>query len=311
MRFAFLLAAVLAASCASGPAPAGAGAGEPRPRPDTARPARRQQAPRFIHVAALEDPSLLPRRVSATSPECDELCRKYAAAVAATKYPRAADISRNLTALVPDTAGLIWNQKGQILMSTWTSIGQFSSYKPGQPIDLQGDTWWTAAPFMQDFCRGARLTGEGLRVRIAQRLGMPATTANDGFVQVWIDPQYIFRPCPDPEIEDHECQVQIPMIPPFTRTDDEPPWACSGAQRPGEFVAVQDSHLQWMCTNWTGSYQFKDPGLDFPWTALGYTYDWGQADHVGPSEFVTLDGTAAVFASAVATDQYCSSPPAQ
>lgn len=274
--------------------------------PTAAAPPRTR---RFVQAGALADPALAPAQPGSDDPSCDALCRAYAAAVKDTMYPQPAGVSRQLAALVPGEPGLIWNEHGLVLMSTWTHLALFEGHAPGDQFSIAGDTWWTAAPSMQTFCRATGLRGAALGVRIAQRLGMPATSTNDGFVQVWIDPKHLFRPCPDPEVQDHECQVQIPMVPSFVRVAGEPPWACRGTQVAGDFVRVQDSHLQWMCSNWRSSYGSADPAQNFPWTALGYTYDWGQEDHRGPSEFVAPSGTMVVFASSAPTDDYCAPAP--
>jgi hypothetical protein len=286
-----LIGVVVLGACVSGPQPTTG-------TPEVAR-ARRPQAPRFTPRASLE-------RAPAPEPAgCDPLCERYVAATAAAKYPTTQAISQGLTALLPSTPGLVWKD-GKILMGTWTELGPFKNMKPGQPFKLDGDTWWTAVPVMQQWCQSTGLRGDALRVRIAQRLGMPPNAQNDGFVEVWVNPVDIFRPCPDPEIEDRECQVEIPMVPPYQHGPNDPPWACSGVQVPNQFAVVQPSHLTWMCTNWTGSYTNKKPFQNYPWTALGYTYDWGASDHVGPSEFVSLDQTEVVFQSATRTDDYCS-----
>jgi hypothetical protein len=267
------------------------GTGVTSPRPP--------QAPRFIHRRTFVE-----RNLQAAVEECDPLCQRYKAATDATKYPQPAGISVALTALDPSTSGLVW-QDGKILMGTWTELKYFKDYQPGQSFKLDGDTWWTAVPIMQQWCQSTGLQGDALRLRIAQRLGMPPNAPNDGFVAVWVDPQDIFRPCPDPESQDRECMVQVPMVPPYQPTDGQPPWACSGTQVNASFVKVHDSHLAWMCTNWKSSFLNSNPLDNYPWTALGYTYDWGSDNPVGPSEFVSLDGTEVVFQQMEASDAYC------
>jgi hypothetical protein len=271
--------------------------------PATSSVTRRSQAPRFIHRRTFVEGGL-----KAATEGCDPLCQKYSAAVAATKYPTPSAISVGLTAIVHSTPGLVWKE-GKILMATWTELKWFH-FQPGQTFNLDGDTWWTVVPVMKEWCQSTGLRGNALRLRIAQRLGMPPDASNDGFVEIWVDPEDIFRPCPDPEAQDHECLVQEPMIPPYHVIPDEPPWACSGLQMNAEFVQVQDSHLQWMCNNWKSSYLNSNPLRNYPWTALGYTYDWGSdSSNVGPSEFVSLDGVQVIFNGGTKTDEYCAPPP--
>lgn len=237
---------------------------------------------------------------------CDALCQQYVLATNAARYPTQQGVSVQLTPLLPTTPGLVW-QNGKVLMGTWAELADFP-YQQGQGFALADVTWWTAVPFMQQWCQGTGLTGDALRVRIAQRLGMPPNVKNDGFVTVWVDPQTIFRPCPDPEPWDQECLVQVPMVPPYLPMPPaQAPWACSGTQAAAAFVQVRPRHLQWMCHNWRGSYTHPEPYKNYPWTVLGYTYDWGSSDHVGPSEFVSRKGTQVVFDAAVTSDVYCAS----
>jgi hypothetical protein len=62
-----------------------------------------------------------------------------------------------------------------------------------------------------------------------------------------------------------------------------------------------------MCDNWTSSYPPGEPRKSYPWTALGYTYDWAPSapGHVGDSEFVAPQGTPVTVRAVVPTAEYC------
>lgn len=251
-----------------------------------------------------------PLCIDPTSPQ---ILAAYTAALADAKYPAPEKISRQLTPLLPTTDGLIWNDRGEILMVTWTKTQYFSDpekHRRGEPFSLAVDTWLTAAPFVRDFCQAQRLDDPMLILRLEQLIGLPPGRGKDAFLEVWVDPADVFRPCPDPEISDHECQVEIPMIdraaPPDTPTG---PWDCSAKRQVSDrFVTVNPDHLQWMCYNWTLSYGSDDPFDNYPWTALGYTYDWGSPeDPRGVSEYVSPKGSEVVFHSLTPTELYCSS----
>ena len=248
----------------------------------------------------------------------DKLRQAYIAAVDEAKYPQPWKISKELLPILKSTEDLIWNEQGQILMTTWTSAKYYDKYRRGKAFSLSRGKWFTAAPVVQKFCQEVGLEGAMLELRLKQLLGLPPDACNDAFLQVWINPENLFRPCPDPEITDHECQVEIPLV----DRDEEPlplggqdqcrvPWDCKQGKRQvsGAFVAVHEDHLQWMCKNWKKSYCNPDPAQNYPWTALGYTYDWGDPSHRrGPSEFVALSGTTVVFHSVTSTEKYCAWP---
>jgi hypothetical protein len=239
----------------------------------------------------------------------EELWKEYEQAVQAAKYPVPARVSRGLVPITTFTPGLVWSDDGQkVLMATWTK----AKYYTGQPpydTTLPATVWLTAVPFFQQFCQRAGLQGEALRLRLAQRLGMPPDSANDVFVQMWVDPRDFFRPCPDPEIIDGECQVNL-----TTGEVDRSscPWSAAlQSQVSGKFVSVVQSQIEWMCSNWTSSYPPGEPRKSYPWTALGYTYDWGAKSFYGESEFVIPPGTTVTVQSITPMDQYCARPTAR
>ena len=239
----------------------------------------------------------------------ETLWKEYEQAVAAAKYPTPQHVSRNLVPITTFTPGLVWDEKHEkVLMGTWTK----AKYYPGTPpyeTPLGAQTWLTAVPFLQQFCRKTGLQGDALRLRIAQRLGIPPDSTNDVIVQMWIDPHTFFRPCPDPEINDAECQVNLTAGPVDTAAPC--PWAAALIdQLSGKFVTVAQSQLEWTCSNWTSSYPPGEPRKSYPWTALGYTYDWGGKDFYGESEFVAFKDTPVVIESITTTDAYCAPVPA-
>jgi hypothetical protein len=241
-----------------------------------------------------------------TTTDLESLWKLYEQAVEAAKYPQPAHISTALVPILTFTPGLVWDQNHQkVLMSTWTKA-QYYTGQPPYDDTLPVPVWLTAVPFLHLFCHQSGLQGDALRLRLAERLGLPPDASYDAFVQMWIDPHTFFRPCPDPEITDRECQVNLTSGP--VDTSASCPWSAAlENQLSGAFVSVSESHLQWMCSNWTSSYPPSEPRKSYPWTALGYTYDWGGQDFHGESEFVVPANTQVVVQSVTPTDAYCAS----
>jgi len=76
-------------------------------------------------------------------------------------------------------------------------------------------------------------------------------------------------------------------------------WAC------GSGVELSP-HQQWMCLTWVDRYASSEAALRYPWTALGYTYDWGSPDDpVGASEFVASGGTQVVLEAMMSNEAFC------
>jgi hypothetical protein len=234
-----------------------------------------------------------------------ELWQLYAQAVEAARQPRPGAISTGLVPLVHSTARLRWDGEGRVLMVTWTKR-QFYEASVGRPYTLaHGAVWLTAAPFLRDFCRTLGLSPARLRTRLQQVLGLPPGRDDDAFVQMWVHPRDLFRPCADPEVTDRECTLNLTTQP---SPGDGCPWAGAyQAQTSARWVAVTPEHLDWMCDNWRQAFP-ADPRTGYPWTGLGYTYDWGQPDPVGQSEFVAPRGTTVLVESVTGTDEYCRAP---
>lgn len=251
----------------------------------------------------------------------DPSAKAYAAAIENAKVPRWENISRSLVPITRYNPDLTWNSdKTRVLMVTWSKSWYYpdTTYKTGYSFSLYGNTWVSAFPFADKFLtewgQTHRCDSAAMGLRINQLLGMPPNATNNVFVYFWVRPQDMFRPCSDPEIYDGECVVQIPEMWADTAVQypsmgNKAPWSfCDDPRPPGPatglplqeqraYSSVEQSHLNWMCSWWHNSYDPTELYKQFPWTALGYTYDWGPEtdDHVGMSEFVVLGGAKVIF----------------
>jgi hypothetical protein len=96
-------------------------------------------------------------------------------------------------------------------------------------------------------------------LRISQLLGLPPDNTYSYVVELWVRPTDLYRPAGDNEIDDNTASAYLP------------------ANADSNYVIwynqnIYDSYF----ANWT----------HYPWTRLGYTYDWGNhASKVGLSEF--------------------------
>lgn len=213
--------------------------------------------------------------------------RTYAEAVADAAKAEASEIVTTLVPLVDGTPGLVWKVATgpkKLLFVTWTSWNGYDG-KEGQLVPLGRETWVTIAPQLQDFCKGlthgAALSAEQV-VRLEQLLGLPAGGGKNRFVEVWADPADVFRPCPDPETTDRECGLDFPS--------------------PSSRVTVSPEHVAWFKEKNATSYGDKG----YPWTRLGYTFDWGNpTSEVGLSELVIRQGAQVEVKSVSTNEAYC------
>jgi hypothetical protein len=140
--------------------------------------------------------------------------------------------------------------------------------KPGNTGVLLWETWVSLPSESRPACRGAR----DPVLALEQILGMPPVGGNWELVQFSVAPQHIFRPCASgPNITTRQCSFTLP-----TRFSSE-----------AERRAVEETQLFVFGQMWS-SYiaAFPEPG--YPFTGMGWTYNWNPAsrDHYGISEYV-------------------------
>ena len=210
----------------------------------------------------------------------------YRAAIEDARTAEPSEIVTTLTPIVPSNDNLVWrtttDSVRQVLVVTWGGSETLPGASAGDTLTVEEDVWVTAVPQIRRFCRSLEKSGEALDRRLAQRLGLPPDAGYTQFVELWVRPADLVRPCPDPEVSDRECERSPPV--------------------PAEHVRISESHREWFRTLRQTSY-----GPDgYPFTGLGYTYDWHPAtDEVGPSEFVIRTGEPAEVHDVRTTASYC------
>jgi hypothetical protein len=218
----------------------------------------------------------------ATLPEV-ELQQAYLRAVKDAEIAEPAEISQELIPIVDHNPELIWLGKpgaSRILVVTWTS--QRKKDDKAASRNAEYDVWVTVAPELKNFCRKLNLSSRKLTLRLEQLLGLPPNAGKTVFKEIWVDPGNLFRPAPDPEITDREAGLGFP--------------------KSDKFLTVDNNHISWF--NKTRSKSYSNGG--YPWTRLGYTYDWGNpTSEIGLSEFVIKKGAPIQIHSVVNADAYC------
>ena len=241
--------------------------------------------------------------------ECEdnEYCLAYEYALSIAKIPTSARISKSLTPIRYSNPRLTFDAEGRVLLAS-SALANYYPYRPGEKFQLPEQTWFTVYPDLRDSCKFySRFEDKALRMK--QELGLPPVDKITGVVEVFVSLSDIFRPCADPEISDMECQVSIPILN-DNSTDPQVPWYCPSdgeeiEQVGGTWARVANSHFLWMCENWKEFYLNEEIYENYPWTGLGYTYDWGSEDGMGLSEFVVPAGTNVVFHKKMSVEEYC------
>lgn len=221
------------------------------------------------------------------------LTKMYKKAVTDASLTEADEISSQLTAITPDNTNLVWNQdKSKILVVTWKSQYAYDNYiKPNSKTSDSEKfvTWVTAVPEVKSFCENfmkkkKKANQKKLNARLKKLLGLNHSWDYDVFVELWVSPDDLFRPCTDPAINDASCELNF-----------------------GENTPVVKN-----ITDYKRFYQnlyyssFRAADSIVPWTGLGYTYDWAKNNtEVGMSEFIIVPSGEYEINKVTTTAEYC------
>lgn len=204
----------------------------------------------------------------------------YRKAMADAAYPQPSEIDSNLIDINDQNSNLIWktikNEK-YLLVVTWKEDAKYyrnlpdSLYNTGtRPI------WISTSPELKT--RFKQFNTTDTIHRLNQLLGLTPTSNYKFFIEIWVRPQDLFRACPDKEITDKHCSTCFPSD-------------------------VDPVHKKWIEDTRLSSYYGCQLYTQYPWTELGYTYDWSPSNptHVGLSEFVIAAGKN-VYINAIYTN---------
>lgn len=250
---------------------------------------------------------------------------QYSSAVADARTASASEISRYLTPITNDNPDLIWENGvvgSRLLVVSWLGdagryykcndpdgcVGNDSCIEGGECPTYRYDTWVTVVPELKNFFG----ISAPQPLRVAQLLGLPPEAAAEGgsgeykyMLEMWVSPQDLFRPCPDSEISDTVCETGFPTDS-FQMLDPNNKVRATAGPEYGVFK----NYSSWFTNQ--ARYSYTLGSSPYPWTRLGYTYDWGSGNHVGLSEFVLhgrkVDGStiSVGIKSVKSTSQYFS-----
>jgi hypothetical protein len=142
-------------------------------------------------------------------------------------------------------------------------VGSFNrhpeSYSDTSLINSWGEIWVFLPRQLKYRMKPALLEESDTLMRLNQLLGLPPENTNNYIVELWVKPGDLFRPAADMEIDDSKAGPYFPA-----NTDKV--------------------YMNWFNQNIYNSY--FSSWTHYPWTRLGYTYDWAEsAPEVGISEY--------------------------
>lgn len=206
--------------------------------------------------------------------------RLFEAAIADAMQVEPSEVVQDLVVIRPGAAGLEWSDEGRVRVTTWERERWLR--KPNRELTLPKEVWVTPDRVVQERCQRIDAPERELMLRLEQLLGLaPGDGAGRRFVELWVDPKDLFRPCPDPAIDRVDCSPEVD---------------------PAE---IPKEHREWLAETAEEAHRPASEG-GAPWTGLGYTFDWGGPySEVGFTELV-VRRSAQVWVGRVASARdYC------
>ncbi|MBI5590875.1 MAG: hypothetical protein HY881_10370 [Deltaproteobacteria bacterium] len=236
----------------------------------------------------------------------------YFAAIKNAQTPTQQEVFRGLLAIVPGDdrinaqrlhgEGIRWEAEpgnSRVLVVSFMSRANYEKYyrdnleQHQESYALKKSLWVTVVPEMswyfsrKPFCPPS----EG---RMIQALGLNPAMDYEVLLELWVNPGDLFRPSPDPEITDHESELAVQIgenqwiLPsdtnPFVKLDNTQMYMDSAWSTP---VTFRDWFVNRAQTIYTTTNEADPATWGWPWTRLGYTYDWGNPfSAFGLSEFI-------------------------
>lgn len=211
---------------------------------------------------------------------------RYAEAIKDASNPEPGEIINTLTAIRQDNPKLIWKtEKKQpyVQMASVTDSVQYYIGTEGKPYNTSAYFMWVSAvPEVKDVCSSPGFGSDPIP-RLRQLLGLTPDAKISHVVTLWVRPESLFRPAPDNEVTDTTAGLNLP--------DNTEGW-----------------YRQWFNELRAKQYfQSENPKHNaYPWTQLGYTYDWGNGNsEVGISEFVIKTHSDVVIDKIIPIGEYC------
>jgi hypothetical protein len=205
----------------------------------------------------------------------------YENAVKDAMYPEAAKQDSSLVDISAENKSLIRNPKDSqyVLVVTWKT----KNYYPDSGKYNTGnyEIWATAAPELAERMKQEKTKDKSMRLK--QLLGLPPASQYNFFVEFWVKPGDLFRPCPDKEITDKKCNLC------FSQKD-----------------SLDSAYIKWFNDTRISRYYACNLYDKYPWSELGYTYDWNYKNksHKGLSEFVIRKNAIIYVNKVYTTDEY-------
>lgn len=229
--------------------------------------------------------------------------REYLTAITDAAVALPSEVARDLLVPAPSDARTRWKTIDGVdyLLVTALRFAPVSTVDPGAQFTLDASRWVSIPGQLASECvrySCAKLGTQQLDLTLKQVLGLPPDADYRYVSEFWVKPADMFRPCTDPRITSPSCpelvvgaSAGIPTtvgevtLTEFLWSQANYAWRAPDRFRPKAAVSCAQDYANASVGQCYG----------FPWTRLGYTYDWspGAKDDIGLTEFVVAKGAVA------------------
>ena len=184
-----------------------------------------------------------------------------------------------LVNIAKDNENVIWSEDGKSVLVAFMHKYP-DSYPAGENIELKwGNVWCVSAGEFHLWMKNNNEKVEDWTQRIHQVMGMPYSKGYTTVTALWVDASLVYRPA---YVTDPNSAMKTSL----EKTGDD---------------AFDAMYKTWFDGNIVWSY-FDSA---FPWTRLGYTYDWADnGKEYGLSEFLVFSGAQAKVEYTYTVDEF-------
>ena len=179
-----------------------------------------------------------------------------------------------LVSLDPKLKQVTYNEDGQVLLMFFHNYPQ--SYPKGESFALEHECWCVSDLELLKWCQNHQGKILDPTLRFKQLVGVKPQGEYNFVSAIWVNPEDVIRPATDTDV--------------FT------------TQVPKDLDASESAeYKEWFEGNILYSY-FEDA---YPWTRIGYTYDWAfDSQEYGLSEFLLKKGVKIKVERTLSVDDF-------
>lgn len=186
------------------------------------------------------------------------------------------DEIKPLVSLAKGDPLVTWDDQGRVLLCTWHSYPD--SYPEGETVTAAWGYIWTFTDKEIATHAGELKESEDAVMRMRQLISIDPNKTHSTVTGLWVDPSDVIRPAYQSDATNGNMSVAFPV---------------------GE--EIDDAFKTWFDQNILNSYYYGN----YPWTRLGYTYDWADnGKEYGMTEFLIKQGAQAEVAFTETTSEF-------